>query len=466
MLRMLDPAEIVATLRQSLLVLTEDLVVEYVNDWFLATFQVDRNDTVGLPLRVLGNGQWNIPVLLEQLALIVDGSGVVENMEVDHSFEDIGRRVMRLNARKTVRPGNGSRRILLVIEDVTEASDAAAALERERLLSAGVVATIREPLLVLDERLTVISANRAFYTTFQVEETQTVGRRLDDLGNGQWSIPKLIELLTEVVPKDTVVEDFEVKHSFPKIGEREIVLNARKVFRKGNHTHMLLLAMQDITVRRRIEAEREAALEHAGRLLEEINHRVMNSLTMIAGVISLEARNLSDETCKAALARIRSRVDAIGRLYKTLSRSGSVDSVGTRDYLTALASDLISTSEQADCLSLSLELDDIPLSTEVAVPLGLVVNELITNSIKYAYNGRSSGSLAITLRGLPDRLEVKISDDGPGIDPNARVDSGLGQKLTEAFMTQLGGVLITDSNRDGTTHAFTVPLGATAGGYS
>ncbi|MFC3167029.1 hypothetical protein ACFOD7_03100, partial [Paracoccus fontiphilus] len=164
MLRMLDPAEIVATLRQSLLVLTEDLVVEYVNDWFLATFQVDRNDTVGLPLRVLGNGQWNIPVLLEQLALIVDGSGVVENMEVDHSFEDIGRRVMRLNARKTVRPGNGSRRILLVIEDVTEASDAAAALERERLLSAGVVATIREPLLVLDERLTVISANRAFYT--------------------------------------------------------------------------------------------------------------------------------------------------------------------------------------------------------------------------------------------------------------------------------------------------------------
>ncbi|MFC3167028.1 sensor histidine kinase, partial [Paracoccus fontiphilus] len=281
-----------------------------------------------------------------------------------------------------------------------------------------------------------------------------------------WSIPKLIELLTEVVPKDTVVEDFEVKHSFPKIGEREIVLNARKVFRKGNHTHMLLLAMQDITVRRRIEAEREAALEHAGRLLEEINHRVMNSLTMIAGVISLEARNLSDETCKAALARIRSRVDAIGRLYKTLSRSGSVDSVGTRDYLTALASDLISTSEQADCLSLSLELDDIPLSTEVAVPLGLVVNELITNSIKYAYNGRSSGSLAITLRGLPDRLEVKISDDGPGIDPNARVDSGLGQKLTEAFMTQLGGVLITDSNRDGTTHAFTVPLGATAGGYS
>ena len=125
MLRLIDPAEIVASLRESLLVLTEDLVVEYANDRFLRSFDVTAEDTLGTRLAALGNGQWNIPSLLAERDRIVSGGDEVEDFEVDHVFEKIGRRVMRLNARKTVRPGNGSRRILLVIEDVTAESDAA-----------------------------------------------------------------------------------------------------------------------------------------------------------------------------------------------------------------------------------------------------------------------------------------------------------------------------------------------------
>lgn len=458
MLREIDPAEIVASLRESLLVLTEDLVVEYANDRFLRTFSVNRDETIGVRLDALGNGQWDIPSLTRELDRIVEDANTVEDVEINHDFEHIGRRVMRLNARKTVRPGNGSRRILLAIEDVTAEADAATELERQRLLSTGVVETIREPLLVLDERLAIISANRAFYANFRVDEQDTIGRRIADLGNGQWAIPELLDLLINVVPRNNVVEGFEVQHTFPDIGERTMVLNARKVYREGNATHMLLLAIQDITDRRRLEAEREAALEQAGRLLEELNHRVMNSLAMIGGIISMEARNLTDEACKAAFARMRARVDAIGNLYKTLSRSGSVDSVGTRDYLTALTENLVSSSEQADGLSMRLDIADMPLSTRVAVPLGLVVNELITNSLKYAYEGRAKGLLSVSLHNESERMTLVIADDGPGIDPDARVDSGLGQKLTDAFTTQLGGTMTVESGQAGTRHTLIIPV--------
>lgn len=432
-------------------------MVEYANDRFFATFEVDRDETIGANLSSLGNGQWNIPTLIGALDRILDEGHKVEDVEVDHVFPHIGRRVMRLNARKTIRPGNGSRRILLAIEDVTAESDAAAALERERLLSKGIVDTVREPLLVLDEQLGIISASRAFYATFHVEPGETVGRKLDDLGNGQWAIPALLELLTDVVPRNTSVEDFEVKHVFPKIGERNILLNARKVHREGNHTHMLLLAMQDITERRRLEAERAAALDHAERLLEELNHRVMNSLSMIGGIIAMEARNLSDEDCKAAFTRMRARVDAVGKLYKTLSRAGAVDQVNTRQYLSSLIEDLIISSGHAKPPELKVDIVELPLSTRVAIPLGLIVNELATNSLKYAFSEEGGGHLSVLLGVENDMFQLSISDNGGGIDPNARVDSGLGQKLTEAFTTQLGGKMTTHSDETGTRHRLVFP---------
>lgn len=111
----IEPTEIVASLRECLLVLTDDLVVEYANERFFKVFEVDAAETIGAPLAKLGNGQWNIPSLIGELDKILGERTTVEDFEVDHVFEHIGRRVMRLNARKTVRPGNGSRRILVAI---------------------------------------------------------------------------------------------------------------------------------------------------------------------------------------------------------------------------------------------------------------------------------------------------------------------------------------------------------------
>ncbi len=130
-----------------------------------------------------------------------------------------------------------------------------------------IIATLREPFLVLDKKLQVISANRVFYTTFKVTEKNTIGRLLPDLGNRQWNIPKLLQLLKEIIPEKKVVKDYEVEHKFQQIGERVMRLNARHlrvpkkiaaiitagVREEEGEEELILLAIEDITGRSGLE---------------------------------------------------------------------------------------------------------------------------------------------------------------------------------------------------------------------
>jgi PAS domain S-box-containing protein len=115
-----------------------------------------------------------------------------------------------------------------------------------------IVDTVREPLLILDATLRVQSANRAFYQTFHVSPVETEGRLIYELGNGQWDIPDLRTLLEDIVPKSSVFDDFELDHTFPAIGRRVMLLNARKL-QAGQHGELLVLAMEDVTERKRAE---------------------------------------------------------------------------------------------------------------------------------------------------------------------------------------------------------------------
>ena len=156
------------------------------------------------------------------------------------------------------------------ITDVTWRKQAEQEMQKTLDYAESIVETVREPLMVLDAGLRVISANRSFYETFKVEPGKTKGRLLYDLGNRQWDIPKLRELLEEILPRDTSFDNFEVEHEFKTIGRRVMHLNARRIYREMNETHFILLAIEDVTDRKRVEKALRESEERYRRITEAI----------------------------------------------------------------------------------------------------------------------------------------------------------------------------------------------------
>src|SRR6478736_6883913 len=204
-----------------------------------------------------------------------------------------------------------------------------------------VVETIREGLLVLEPDLTIRFANRSFCQTFAVVPKDAVGRKLYELGNGQWNIPKLRTALETIISGRTTIEAFEVDQFFPSIGRRVMVLNARKVYRPGNKIQQILLAIEDVSERVRLEREHAIAHERINMLMQELTHRVKNSLQSIAAMVMIEARIHKSGEGKAALERVSHRIDALGQLYAKLSEANTVEAVAAATYLDESCHDLI-----------------------------------------------------------------------------------------------------------------------------
>jgi two-component system CheB/CheR fusion protein len=140
--------------------------------------------------------------------------------------------------------------LVITFVDITRLREAEQASREARSTFEGIVQTVREPLIVLDASLRVVSVNRSFCKAFQTTARQVEGELLFDLGNRQWDIPDLRHLLEEILPKNTAFEDFEVDHEFPKIGRRRMALNARRLHREGGLPDLILLALEDVTAKR------------------------------------------------------------------------------------------------------------------------------------------------------------------------------------------------------------------------
>jgi PAS domain S-box-containing protein len=320
------------------------------------------------------------------------------------------------------------------------------------------VETIRECLLVLQPDLTVRFANRSFCDTFAVTPEDTVGRKLHELGNRQWDIPELRSLIGTILSENATIEAFEVDRVFPAIGRRVMVLNARMVLRPDSHIKQILLAIEDVTERAKLERERAVAHERIEALLQELGHRIKNSLQIIVAMVSLEARNHKSGQGKAALERVSHRIAALGRLYSILGEANAVREVDAATYLEALCRDLIESvqKENGTSIALKTEIESEPLAADRAIPLGLIVNELVTNAVKYAFPSETTGTVVVTLKRLPGELRLTVSDDGKGIDPR-RTDSGLGGRLVEGFAQQLGAQVKRESGNKGTIVRLTLP---------
>ena len=160
-------------------------------------------------------------------------------------------------------------------KSITEITSAEVVVDEARRYAESILETVREPLLVLDADLKIISANRNFYSTFKVIPGETIGNFIYNLGNKQWDIPKLRELLEEVLPEKQAFDDFEVDHNFQDIGHKIMLLNACRIYRKDIGATMILLAIEDITERKRLEDLLMESEERFRRLFETANDGIV-----------------------------------------------------------------------------------------------------------------------------------------------------------------------------------------------
>ena len=135
---------------------------------------------------------------------------------------------------------------VLVLIDITESRHYKESLRNAQALSEGIVAAVPDPLVILDAQLRVVTANRAFYHMFQVASSDTEGRLLYELGDGQWDNPELRRLLEEIIPENALIEGFELVHGFPQIGRKRIILDGRRIEQEGDRPHLILMTVRHI----------------------------------------------------------------------------------------------------------------------------------------------------------------------------------------------------------------------------
>ena len=482
---------IVDTVREPLLILDATLRVRSANRAFYQTFQVSPGETEGQLIYELGNGQWDIPDLRTLLEDIVPKSSVFDDFEFEHTFPAIGRRVMLLNARQ-LQAGQHGELLVLAMEDVTERRRSEADLKAIETYAQNIVDTVREPLLILDATLRVRSANRAFYQTFHVSPGETEGHLIYELGNGQWDIPDLRTLLEDIVPKSSVFDDFELEHTFPAIGRRVMLLNARKL-RAGHHGELLVLAMDDVTERRRVEEEvakakeaAEAANRAKSTFMANMSHEIRTPMNAILGFSQLMLRDQNlDARQSQYLATINRSGEHLlalidGVLEMSKIEAGRTTLNATTFDLPALLTDLemmfrVRTDEKK--LSFSLELiGDVPRYIMADInKLRQVLINVLGNAVKFTDRGR------VELRVRADRqsdispcLRIEVEDTGPGIAPDeqgklfrhfeqtktgqqAGTGTGLGLAISREFVRLMGGD-ITASSQVGNGSIFVIRL--------
>ena len=337
-------------------------------------------------------------------------------------------------------------------EQFTAVADACA-------LAQAIVDTVREPVLVLDKELRVIAASRSFYAVFKVSPQDTQGRLLYELGDGQWDIPKLRVLLEKIIPEHGVMEDYEVEHDFPDLGHRTMRLNARQVFYEEGAGTTVLLGMEDVTARHLLEREKDELLRQKDVLLDELQHRIANSLQIIASIILLKAKTVDSEETRVHLRDAHKRVMSVAAVQKQLHASGASGPIEMVPYLSRLC-ETLATSMIGDTRPVSLQVvgEGGSTTSRQAESLGLIATELVMNALKHAFpDDNMNGKIAVAYDVDGTNWKLSVTDNGVGKPDGvfAQPKTGLGTGIIKALAQQLGAKVETLAGPEGTTVSVT-----------
>jgi two-component system, sensor histidine kinase PdtaS len=318
-------------------------------------------------------------------------------------------------------------------------------------LALALVATSQAPLLLLDEESRVIGASASFCSSFGIDPDAVNGIALALLGGGEWNVPQLDSLFRATMSGGVAIDCYEMDLVRPGEDVAHLMLNARKLDIDGL-SPSVVLTITDATSLRLAEKVKDKLVQEKEVLLLELQHRVANSLQIIASVLMQNARRVQSEESRTHLQNAHHRVMSIAMLQKQLAGAGS-DDVALRRYFKDLCASLgASMIDNPDRISLDSTTDDTVTQANVSISLGLIITELVINALKHAFPGRNQqGHITVDYRANPDGWTLAVCDDGVGMPPeDEKSKPGLGTGIVDALSTQLDATVEVTDQAPGT----------------
>ena len=362
--------------------------------------------------------------------------------------------------------------VVLVLHDIDEIKAASEQTKRSSEFFYGIINTVRQPLLVLDSELRVMTVNESFLHTFQVRREQTANKFLYRLGNEQWNIPKLRTLLEQILPKDEAVVNFEVEHSFEHIGQRKMVLNARRLFQATNREPMILLAIEDVTERTRAEASliKSERLAASSRLAGSLSHEINNPLQAVMNLMVLlgQSQKLEKEDRDYATLAAKELGRVVHLIRQSLGFYREAASTRTEVNLEEVLESMLNLySKQLEAKQITVTKQYRLAGTIQSYPAEIrqVFSTLLVNAMEAIPKG---GSISLRATNSSDwknpavhGVRITLIDDGAGIPAHltARIfepffttkgerGTGLGLWTTQGIVDRLGGSIRVRSRVD------------------
>jgi two-component sensor histidine kinase len=319
-------------------------------------------------------------------------------------------------------------------------------------LALAVIASSMAPVLLLGEDLTLIAASKSFCRAFQIDPQSVAGRSLGQLGAGEWGAPQLATLLRATASGLAQIEAYEMDLNRPDRDSRRLVLNAQKLDYGTGESVRLLLAVLDVTDARIAEKLKDDMLKEKAILLRELQHRVANSLQIVASVLMQSARKVQSDELRSHLHEAHQRVMSVAALQRQLSAARDGD-VELRPYFTTLCDSIgASMIRDHNQLSLDVTVDESTTTADVSVSLGLIVTELVINALKHAFPGDRTGKIKVGYHSNGPNWTLSVTDNGVGMDADAiTTKPSLGTSIIEALARQLRAVIKVDGADPGTS---------------
>lgn len=433
-------------------VLDKELVFRYVSERFLLDYGVSRAQVIG---RHHDEVFADIPEKWRQVHQRVLAGEVLGADEEPFTRTDGTAEYSRWECRPWHEPDGSIGGTVLYTEIVTRAKQAELELRTNNLLLRSIINSSADAIFVKDAQHRVVLGNEAFARTMPNPMTveEIIGKTDTECGWSEKFVkgdPETGSMGFEEADRRALAgETVEITEEPGAVGNKEGLFQTIKTPFRNAHGDIIgiVCISRDVTAYKTLELEMRKALEEKATLLREVQHRVKNNLNVVSSLLSLEIPKLSDPHSQQVFMDAASRVRSMGKIYESLQHSDSPNSTRANEFLEDLIPSIVTAySIGAADIDLRVELADIELETGDAVALGLIVNEAVTNSLKYAFPpGSPNATLSISIRAVREDLAVlRIKDNGAGLPEDFDLDTagGTGSVLMKALAEQLGGSIM------------------------